>query len=123
MNKQNESQSFFGDGDLNKDKLFVDIPDEQISPDYDRIPNGYDPMGEIYLRGRAFRSMAGGRIPWWVLISGWILFGSMNLLILLLVIVSQSFAPLVLLVITLLPVIILWRGTFNKISSRKRRKG
>jgi hypothetical protein len=123
MNKQNESQSFFDDDDLNKDKLFVDIPDEQISPDYDRIPNGYDPMGEIYLRGRAFRSMAGGRIPWWVLISGWILFGSMNLFILLLVIVSQSFAPLILLVITLLPVIILWRGTFNKISSRKRRKG
>jgi hypothetical protein len=43
--------------------------------------------------------------------------------LLILVIVSQSFAPLILLVITLLPVIILWRGTFNKISSRKRRKG
>jgi hypothetical protein len=122
MSEQNESKSFFSDDELNKDKLFVEIPDQQISPYQDKIPSGYDPMGDIYLRGRAFRGMAGGRIPWWVLISGWIIFGSMNLFILLVAIISQSFGPLILLAFTAIPLIILSRGTFNKLSSRKHRK-
>jgi hypothetical protein len=121
MNKDNKPESFFNDESVNKDKLFVDIPSQENSPYQDKIPNGYDPMGEIYLRGRAFRSMAGGSIPWPVLISGWILFGGLNLLVIIVAITSQSFGNLMLLVTTMIPLLIVWRGTSAKLSSRKYR--
>jgi hypothetical protein len=75
MSENDEPNQFFRDEKLDEDQLFVEVPAEQKSPYQERIPSGYDPMGEIYLRGRAYRSLSGGTIPWWVLISGWIIFG------------------------------------------------
>ncbi|HLO84495.1 MAG TPA: hypothetical protein VK203_05680 [Nostocaceae cyanobacterium] len=121
MSKNNEHESFFSDDQVNKDKLFIDIPTKQSSPYQDRIPNGYDPMGDIYLRGRALRSIAGGRIPWPVLICGWILFGGICLLSLLLIIISPSLEMLILLAFNIIPLIIVWRGTSAKLSSGKSR--
>lgn len=122
MNENEEDKQFFSDENLGNDKLYIEIPAEQQSPYQERIPSGYDPMQEIYLRGRAFRSMSGGGIPWWVLISGWLIFGGLALLMLITAIASQSFELLFPLVIISIPVLIVCRGTLAKLSNNKRRK-
>ncbi|MEG4810975.1 hypothetical protein QUA82_24680 [Microcoleus sp. F8-D3] len=119
MSKNDESKPFLPDDKLDTDRIVVEVPAEQKSPDRERIPSGYEPMGEIYLRGRAFRGLAGGRIRWWVLISGWIIFGGLALLILISAIASASFSPLPALIILAIPIIILWRGTTTKLFIEK----
>lgn len=116
------SRQFFGEQKLNEAQLFVEVPAEQKSPYQERIPSGYDPMGEIYLRGRTYSSLAGGRIRWWILISGWIVFGGIALLVLTVAIVSGSFALLLPLALVTLHVWIVLRGTLAKLSSTQRRR-
>jgi hypothetical protein len=124
MNEHDESKQFFPDDKLDSDRIVVEVPADQKSPYQERIPSGYEPMGEIYLRGRAFRGLAGGRIPWWVLISGWIFFGGLALLIVIsaiLPLISASFSALLPLIILAIPLIILWRGTTTKLSIQKQK--
>lgn len=119
MSENDELKQFFPDDKLDSERIVVEVPAEQKSPYQERIPSGYDPMGEIYLRGTAFRGLAGGRIPWWVLISGWIMFGGLAMLILISAIASASFSALPALIIVAIPLIILWRGTTAKLSIEK----
>lgn len=42
----------------------------QIPEAVEKAPSGLAPMSRVELEGRAYRGMAGGNIPWWVLISG-----------------------------------------------------
>ncbi|MEG4446431.1 hypothetical protein QUB47_31740 [Microcoleus sp. AT9_B5] len=119
MSENDESKPFLPDDMLDTDRIVVEVPAEQKSPYQERIPSGYEPMGEIYLRGRAFRGLAGGRIRWWVLISGWILFGGLALLILISAIASASFSALPALIILAIPIIIMWRGTTAKLFIEK----
>jgi len=106
---------------LDPDQIYIEVPTHSNSPYHERIPSGYDPMGEIYLRGIAYRGLAGGRIPWWVLISGWVVFGGLALLVLIAAIASASFEMLSALIIVGTPVIILLRGTLAKRSFEKQR--
>ena len=122
MSENDEPKQFFRHDKLDEDRLFVEIPAEQKSPHQERIPSGYDPMGEIYLRGRAYRSLSGGTIPWWVLISGWIIFGLPVLLMLIAAITSLSLSLLLPLAFAAIPLLILWRGTLAKLSSTKPRR-
>ncbi|MBW4544763.1 MAG: hypothetical protein KME25_10030 [Symplocastrum torsivum CPER-KK1] len=122
MSENDEPKQFFRHEKLDEDRLFVEVPAEQKLPYQERIPSGYDPMGEIYLRGRAYRSLSGGTIPWWVLITGWLVFGSPALLVLITAIASASFTMLPALAITAIPLLILWRGTLAKLSSTKPRR-
>ncbi|MDZ8187535.1 MAG: hypothetical protein RMX96_22130 [Nostoc sp. ChiSLP02] len=52
MSNNDEPENFFGQGsNSTTDKIRFGIPAE-LEPTYEeRIPSGYDPMGEIYLRG------------------------------------------------------------------------
>ena len=119
MNKNDEHKQFLPDDKLDSERIVVEVPADPKPPYQEKIPSGYDPMGEIYLRGRAFGGLAGGRIPWWVLISGWIIFGGSALLILIIAITSAAFELLPVLVIVSIPLIILWRGTVAKLSTEK----
>lgn len=121
MSQKDEFKQFFPDEGLDKDKLSVEIPAEQKPVYPERIPSGYEPMGEIQLRGQAYRGLAGGRIPWWVLITGWILFGGFALLMVYAIAIAWSSAAWFTLAIAAIPLIILWRGTRAKLSSRRRR--
>lgn len=121
MSEKDEPNPFFKDEKLDKDKLFVELPVEQKPVEHERIPSGFDPMGEINIRGRAARSLAGGRIRWWVLLSGWIIFGGFALLILYAAVISLDLAALMPLAFVAIPLLILWRGTVAKLSSRKYR--
>ena len=122
MSENDEPKQFFRHDKLDEDRLFVEVPAEQKSPHQERIPSGYDPMGEIYLRGRAYRSLSGGTIPWWVLITSWIIFGLPVLLMLITAIASQSVSLLLLVAFAAIPLLIPWRGTLAKLSSTKPRR-
>ncbi len=77
-------------------------------------------MGEVELRGRVSQGMVSGRMPWWVLITGWVLAGGFAFLMLHLVIRSFSLLLLLPLAIAVLFLLILWRGTQAKLVSSRR---
>jgi hypothetical protein len=106
---------------LDKGKISNEIPTSQKLMEHDRIPSGFEPMGLIQLEGRAYRSLARGRIPWWVLISGWIILGSIVSLFVFATLPSFSLFSLFPLMIATFPLLILWKGTAAKLSSKKRR--
>jgi hypothetical protein len=123
MSKNNEYRQFLPDDELDDKRTVVEIPAESKFPyQPDRIPSGYDPMSEIHLRGRASRGLAEGRIPWWVIISGWVILGGYALMILSAAFMSASVVVLLFLAIAVIPLLILWRGTAAKISIEQRRR-
>jgi hypothetical protein len=97
-----------------KDRFIVEVPLEAKMPKPDRLPSGFDPIQSIGLEGRAFRGLAGGRIPWWVLITGWIIFGGFAFLTLSLVLQSGVLPNFLILLVNAIPIVILWRGTAAK---------
>jgi hypothetical protein len=113
MSENDQLQQFLPDDNLNSEGIVVKTPTDPNLYYQDKVLSGYEPMSGIYL-GIASRGLAGGRIPWWVLISGWIIFGGLALLILIPAIASVSFTALPALIIVAIPLIILWRGTTAK---------
>ena len=105
----------------NPDNLFIEVPPTRHSPYQDRVPSALDPMGEIYLRARVLRTLGGGNVRWWVLISGWLLFGGGFLAFAWIIISTQSYASIFPLAITAIPLVSLWRGTAKKLARRHRR--
>lgn len=119
MNDNNESKRFLPDENPDKDKLSIEIPAEQpLHPE--RIASGFDPMGEIHLRGQAYRGLAGGQTPWWILIAGWGIFGCIAAVLLHAAITFSSLTIWILLIIMVIPLFILGRGTRAKLSGRGR---
>lgn len=118
-NNTNESNQFLPNENLDNDKLAIEIPAEQpIYPE--RMPTNFDPMGEIQLRGQAYRGLAGGQIPWWILISGWAVFGCIAGVLLHAAIQAASLTLWILFIIMVIPLLILGRSTVAKLSSRSR---
>ncbi|MEL6383379.1 MAG: hypothetical protein AAFQ89_13185 [Cyanobacteria bacterium J06626_18] len=123
MNGNDGSRQFFEHEQSGDDRLFVEVPADRLSPYPDKIPYGYDPMGEIYLRGRASRNIASGGIPWWVLIVGWIFLTGSVLLILMAALTAYP-AFLAHLFFPAIFLLILWRGTSAKLDrGTHRRRG
>lgn len=121
MSNNDEPKNYFGvESNFTSDKIRVEISTYEEPIHQQRIPSGYDPMGEIYLRGRAMRNMSSGTIPWWVLISGWVLFGGMFFLLLGIVISSISLELIPVLMISGIPLLIVLKGTVAKLSTKKR---
>lgn len=118
MNNNNESDRFLPDENFDNDKLSIEIPAAQpVHPE--RIASGFDPMGEIQLRGQAYRGLAGGQIPWWILISGWAIFGCIAAVLLHAAIKSASLTIWILFIIMAIPLFILGRGTAAKLTRRR----
>lgn len=120
-NNDNDYDQFFPKDPVDKDNLSIEIPAEPAPVLPERIASGYEPMGEIQLRGQAFRGLAGGRTPWWVLITGWLMFGFIAAVMLHLAITASSFTAWMVLAIALIPLFILVRGTIAKWSARQDR--
>ena len=106
--------------DRKSEKFSYDAPIKQQPVEIERIPSANDPMGQIQLEGRAYRSLGGGSIPWWVLISGWIFLGLPASMMIYLTATSLSWASIPFLAIASIPLLILWKGTKAKLSKRKR---
>ncbi|BAU63363.1 hypothetical protein STA3757_07270 [Stanieria sp. NIES-3757] len=79
-------------------------------------------MGEIQLRGRVFRDLAGGRMPWRVLISGWSLFGGIFWLLWRVAVNLSSVMALIHVAIAEIPLFILRKEIKAKLSSKRRRR-
>ena len=109
---------YFSNDKLDEDKIVVEIPSEQ-KPIHERLTSGFDPMGEIYLEGQAYRGISKGRAPWWVLFSAWIIFGGIFFMCLSAAFASPGLEILSILLIVSLPVLITLRGTLAKLSYRK----
>jgi hypothetical protein len=107
--------------DRKSEKLSYDAPVKQQPVEIERIPSANDPMGQIQLEGRAYSSLGGGKMPWWVIISGWIFMGLPALMMIYLTATSFSWGSIPLLAIVSVPLLILWKGTKNKLSKARRR--
>lgn len=119
MSNNDDYRKFLPDQEepIDREHIVVEIPADQPSPYQEKIPSGYDPMGEIYLRGRASRTIADGRIAWWILISGWV----MLVLFLLMAVMAVPVPKLLIILLgTMIPLSILWRGTMAKIAMKKK---
>ncbi|AFY37958.1 hypothetical protein Lepto7376_1622 [[Leptolyngbya] sp. PCC 7376] len=99
----------------------VDIPVNPHAYSYDRIPSGYEPMGEIELRGRSYRSLASGRMPLWVLVGGWLFLGFPALGLSILILISGGWTMLPLFLMANIIPWILWRGTQAHFTKKKKR--
>ena len=122
MSDHDDYQQFLPNEELENEKIVVDVPVTTGFPEQERIPSGYEPMEVIQLQGITYRRLAGGSIPWWVLISGWIFYGVPILVGLFIAIAADGLlAPLILLA-GAIRLIILWRGTAAKLSLKKRKQ-
>lgn len=121
MSHNDEFEPFLPRTSVDPDQLSMDIPAERSPLPMERIPSADDPMGRIELRGRAFQGLSGGRVPWWVLIAGWIMFGGLAVLSLKIAIYSSSIFAWIVVAIALLPLLILFQGTQAKLTRSQRR--
>ena len=110
MSESKKPDRLFNKSD--RDDLIQEIP-SQIS-------------SEIQLRGKATKGFASGRIPWWTLITGWLIFGSITLMLIFIgikmIINGIYLAAIFPWVIGLMLFSILWRGTTAKLRKKKRQR-
>ncbi|WP_198805367.1 hypothetical protein [Leptolyngbya sp. BL0902] len=95
----------------------IEIPADQSPLNLDQVPSGQDVMGRIEQRGMAYSRLSRGLAPWWILISGWVVFGGLALGLLKMALAGNVLSW-VLLGIVVLPLIILAQGTLAKVSAR-----
>ncbi|MGI0495348.1 hypothetical protein ACN4EG_26515 [Alkalinema pantanalense CENA528] len=118
--------------DPSRDRLYTEQPlDPQLYREM-RLPNPLDPIGSIETEGRALRTLAKGRMPKWVVFTGWATIGlgsfaSLGMIIraimpeIIRAIVTNHLSNLILailsitpaLVTTILMLMILYRATFR----------
>ncbi|MEA5593144.1 hypothetical protein [Rivularia sp. UHCC 0363] len=125
MSENDEFKQFLPDAEFEPEQIVYSVPPNDQPLDREKMPSGYDPMGRIKLEGIAFRGLAAGRIPWWVLITGWFVFGIVTFAMLIPAIAlfaSDLIMLLPTLVISSIPFVILWRGTAAKLSVKKKLK-
>jgi hypothetical protein len=99
--------------------------------DYVNVPKrslGLTPMDQVAMEGAASQGMVSGRMPWWVLITGWIGVGFYAAITLSIVCSGPLpynifFDPgfWILLLILMIYITIMWRGTSRKLANRKLR--
>jgi hypothetical protein len=114
MAEQNEFNDYLPE--QKPEEYSIEVPADQAPLNLDRVPSGNDLMGRIEQRGIAYSRLSRGLAPWWVLISGWVVFGGLALGLLKMGL-AGSIVSWVLLVIVILPLIILAQGTLAKLSS------
>ena len=122
MSDHDDYRPFLPNEEMDDEKIVVEVPSNSGFPYQERTPAGYEPMEAIQLRGITYRRLAGGRIPWWVLISGWILYGGLILVSLIPAIAAGGLLALLTLIVGAIPLIILGRGTAAKLSLKKRKR-
>jgi hypothetical protein len=106
-------------------------PTTLANQDYVHVPKrpaGLTPMDRVALDGAASQGMASGRMPWWILITGWVGVGFYAAIVLAVffdrsslqyAIMNPGFWILSFILIVL--IVIMWRGTARKLAKRKLR--
>ena len=126
MSENDEFKKFLPDEEFKREQFVYEVPSEAEPPSQERIPSAYEPMQKIQLDGRAYRGLAGGRTAWWVLITGWFIFGFIVFVIVIPIVSDLITSGFSTALIMLLPALligclffrILWRGTNAKLSAK-----
>lgn len=118
MTEQNEFQQFFTGTSIQPQRLFVEEPPPPPPP-IEQAHSGFAPMDRIALEGQAYRGLASGGQPWWILISGWIIFGLPCLAVGISAVVLGEWGMLVAIAPITIMLWILWRGTQAKLAAQK----
>jgi hypothetical protein len=79
-------------GDIDRSLIHSEQPLDPMLNHPMKMPNPLDPMGNIETEGRAMRNLASGRIPMWVLMTGWATIGLGSFLLLDLALQSLAIA-------------------------------
>lgn len=125
MSKNDEFKKFLPDEKFKREQFIYEVPSEAEPPLQEIIPSGYEPMQNIQLEGKAYRGLAAGKTRWWVLMTGWMVFGGVAFAVLIPIvslILESSVMSIMLIPIlffAFVPLIILWRGTNAKLSIKK----
>lgn len=113
MSDRNEFQSFLeqeeNPSNLSRE-VFTEIP-PPLPPRIDKALTGFSPMEQIELEGQVYRGFASGQIPWWLILSGWVVFGLIYLSVALVLMTSGDLTLLPMFVFSAIPLWIMWRGT------------
>lgn len=117
MNSSQEPSEYLDFQQLHPTDLIVEIPASQAYLEIEPIPNGFSPMGEIYVRGRFFRNLASGDAQWWLIIVAWGALGTnIVMAVFLLLVAGELLAVLPLSVAVLISAAPLTRGTVAKLN-------
>lgn len=119
MNEPNDFQQFLTDPDAPPRKQFTEVP-PPLPPTIDPMPTGLAPMSRIELEGRSYRGFASGEVPWWVLISGAVVFIVPGLCMA--IVAGGIWSILIVLPILSLPIAIVWRGIHAKLVAQKEKQ-
>ena len=126
MTEENKFDKYFTGENSSPDNTVREIPTISNHSYPDRVPTGYEPIGEIQLRGRAASGFASGRMPQWVLFTGWIIFAPITILLIYVAIkaIADRFflGAIFPLVIAFIILSLLWRGTTGKLGRKKRKR-
>lgn len=115
-----EFQKFLVDPNAAEPKQFTEAPPPPPPIIVGKTPSGYTPMSQIELEGQAYGGMTSGRVPWWVLITGAVMF---VVPILGMAIASGDFIVLLIVLLLLaLPMMIVWRGVCAKLAAQKEKE-
>ncbi len=116
MSDRNEFQSFL-DQEENSSNLsketFTEIP-SPLPPRIDKALTGYSPMEQIEIEGQVYRGLTSGQIPWWVILSGWVVFGLPCLGVVVVALTSGDLYLLLPFIPAFVVLWIVWRGTQAK---------
>lgn len=121
MTERNEFQPFFEDSSAQNCPIFIEVP-PPLPPTIEKAPLGYDPMERIALEGRAYRSLASGHQPWWVMVLGWLIFGLPLVMVAVFAVAAGDPIVLGAAVMPAIFLLIMWRGTQAKRSQQRERE-
>ena len=120
MTEDDEFQGVFEDPSVPFKQLFTEVP-PPLPPQIEKHPSGYSPMERIELQGQAYRGLASGQMPWWVIVSGWVIFGLPCLMMTVVAVTSGEPFVLIASAMPLIVLWIMWRGTRAKLTQQKAR--
>ena len=116
---QYSSAHSVNDSLANNASLYVDVPPPP-PPKIERAATGLAPMERIALEGKAYRGLASGSKPWWVMVTGWVMFGLPCLAVVISLSLSGSGVEMVgAIAICAISLGIMYRGTRAKLEYQK----
>ena len=95
MNHKTSNYYFIKDRRLNRDRLFIEIPQQQTTPPR-KISDPYNPAELIYLQCHTYKNLGTGKDSWVITIGLGLLVGCNLLLV---VLILQSLSQLLVLVL------------------------
>jgi hypothetical protein len=124
-----EEIDLFAQLKIDRDKLHTSTLATQEYVNVPKHSSGMTPMDQVSIDGAAGRGMVSGRMPWWVMITGWFGVGLYAAIVVAVAFEHSSLQSLLLnpgfwipSFILVMFIMILWRGTARKLASRKPKK-